>query len=680
MPTIRQLPPSLVNKIAAGEVIERPASVVKELLENSIDAGATSVELSIEGGGMELIRLSDNGCGITADQVPLALASHATSKLQTADDLFDVHTLGFRGEALASIAEVSHLTIRTRTAETDAGCEVEVRGGQTGQAQPAGCPVGTTIEVRNLFFNTPVRRKFLKTPQTETNHILEAFTRIALAFPQVQMKLLTGARVTLDLPATDSWKQRIGEFFGDEIADNLIAVDNQQDEIQLAGYVADPAVSRSNNRMQYLFLNGRYIRDRSLQHALGEAYRGLLMTGRFPVCFLRLEMPAHLVDVNVHPTKMEVRFLEGGKLYSQLLQTLRHQFLTTDLTARARHVPGPLPLGLRDAAQSSGNSAQPSTVVIDHNDEARWQAHSQRMTSVAPAAGGLNLPTPVPPFRPFSQSASFPSGPTAAHHLPTGHTANDWTPASVPTESVFADGLPLAATKSRPDSSLPSGPLPDDFASSQAPPDIVNRDRPAEHAFESAAPPQPSHLGIQIHNRYLITQDDHGMVVVDQHALHERILYEQLRQRIDNSNLESQQLLMPEPVDLTPVEAAAAIEFREVLGKIGIQVEPFGGDTILLTSYPAMLANMRPAEVLRQVLEPLMSGGQQPCARDVLDELLHMLACKAAIKAGDRLTADEVTALLEQRYHYQDTHHCPHGRPTALFFSRQQLDKMFKRT
>ncbi len=347
MPTIRRLPASLVNKIAAGEVIERPASVVKELLENSIDAGATQIELTIEGGGTEMIRISDNGCGIPEDQIPLAIASHATSKLETAEDLFDVHTLGFRGEALASIAEVSHLTLRTRVADCDSGFELNVRGGQADAISPVGCPVGTTIEVRNLFFNTPVRRKFMRSPSTEAGHITEAFTRIALAFPQVQMSMISGSRMQHNLPATDSWQERIRAFFGDEIADSLMAVESQQEIAQLSGYVADPSVSRSNNRMQYLFLNGRYIRDRSLQHALSEAYRGLLMVGRFPVCFLRLEIPPEQVDVNVHPTKMEVRFQEAGKLYSQLLQTLRHQFLTTDLTARARHVPGPVPAGLR---------------------------------------------------------------------------------------------------------------------------------------------------------------------------------------------------------------------------------------------------------------------------------------------------------------------------------------------
>jgi DNA mismatch repair protein MutL len=680
MPTIRQLPPSLVNKIAAGEVIERPSSVVKELLENSIDAGATSIELTIEGGGMDLIRISDNGCGISADQIPLALASHATSKLATAEDLFDVHTLGFRGEALASIAEISHLILRTRTAETDVGAEIQVRGGVRDEVTPAGCPVGTTIEVRNLFFNTPVRKKFLRSPQTEAGHITEAFTRIALAFPQVQMRLLTGSRITFDLQPTDSWKQRIRAFFGDEIADSLIEIESEQDQVRLNGYVVDPAVSRSNNRMQYLFLNGRHIRDRSLQHALGEAFRGLLMTGRFPVCFLNLQISPDLVDVNVHPTKMEVRFLEGGKMYSQLLQTLRHKFLTTDLTARARHVPGPMPASMRELQSTS----QINAGELLSRDDSRWQGHTERMTQVAPA-GQLDLKTDIPAFRPFPQSSALgnlsqlamkPNSP-ASQSSTSGGLSN--LPPFPPIKLGQAQVGPLLvddaiSTGMPPGAEAWQGDIP------AAEPDQAAQITRTEAAHAESAGPSRSHLGIQVHNRYLVTQDELGMVVVDQHALHERILYEQLRERTANNRLESQRLLMPEPIDLAPAEAAAAIEFREVLAMIGIEVEAFGGDTILMTSYPALLAKMRPAEVLRQVLEPLMAGGKEPSTRELLDELLHMIACKAAIKAGDRLSPEEITALLEQRYLFQDTHHCPHGRPTALFFSREQLDKMFKRT
>ena len=671
MPTIRKLSQSIINKIAAGEVIERPASVVKELLENSIDAGATRIELAIDSGGLELIRVSDNGCGIEADQLPLAIASHATSKLQTADDLFDVHSLGFRGEALASIAEVSHLSLRSRVAASEAGAELQVRGGQADPIAPIGTAVGTVIEVRHLFFNTPVRRKFLRAPQTETSHVVEAFTRIALAFPQVHMTLHSGTRQMFDLPGTHNKVDRIAKFFGHEIADSLISIESEHEGIRLHGFVTDPAVSRANNRMQYLFLNGRHIRDRALQHALGEAYRGLLMVGRFPVCFLHLEMPAQLVDVNVHPTKLEVRFQEGGRIYSHLLQTLRQRFLSTDLTARVRSVDMPTGAGDDLAAVYGAPTVQSA--------QARWEAHADRMslgvqadqTTAGPArAAGfaaaakiatpsLPFPASAPEFRPFPALGLGQS--TMPRALAATETTGD--PASP--SGLGGSSTAAVATVA---TAAPHGDLP--AASS-----LANRVDGAH-----ATPPSASHLGFQIHNRYLVTQDEQGMVLIDQQALHERILYEQLRQKLVDGQLECQKLLVPEALDLTPAEAAAALEARELLGKLGIQIEPFGGDTVLMSSYPAMLANIRPAELLRQVLGPLMEGGTEPSARDLVDEILNMMACKAAIKAGDRLSSEEITSLLEQRHLFQDTHHCPHGRPTALFFSRQQLDKMFKRT
>ena len=329
MPSIRQLPQSLVNKIAAGEVVERPASVVKELMENAIDAGATRVDVAVQGGGGEMIRVVDNGCGIPADELPLAVASHATSKLVEADDLFRVKTLGFRGEALASIASVSRMVMRSRTVESQGGVEIEVTGGRAGEVVPSAAATGTSVEVHNLFFNTPVRRKFLRTAQTEFGHVSEAFTRIALGSPHVHCTLRHNDRQVFELAAADDLVERIARFFGRELAEGLIHVESTEGEVRLSGYVANPTHSRANNRMQYVFLGGRYIRDRSLLHALGEAYRGLLMTGRYPIAFLMLEMPAQMVDVNVHPTKLEVRFQDSGRLYSQLLSMLRAKFLAS---------------------------------------------------------------------------------------------------------------------------------------------------------------------------------------------------------------------------------------------------------------------------------------------------------------------------------------------------------------
>ena len=368
---IRQLSQALVNKIAAGEVVERPASVVKELMENAVDAGATRIDVAVAQGGLEMIRVVDNGCGIPADELPLAVASHATSKLVDADDLFRVGTLGFRGEALASIAAVSRLVLRSRTAESPGGAEIEVTGGRTSEVTPCGCPVGTTVEVHNLFYNTPVRRKFLRTVQTEFGHTSEAFTRIALAAPKVHFTLRHNERPVLELAAGDGLLERIARSFGRELAENLIAVSGSDGAVRISGYVAHPAHSRSNNRMQYFFLNGRHIRDPALQHALGEAYRGLLMTGRYAISFLSLEMPPEMVDVNVHPTKLEVRFQDSGRLYSQLLATLRRRFLTSDLSTHVQPAAGDDPAGGHDQAQA----AQLRQEVVDwaKGKVAAWQ-------------------------------------------------------------------------------------------------------------------------------------------------------------------------------------------------------------------------------------------------------------------------------------------------------------------
>lgn len=663
MPSIRQLPPSVINKIAAGEVIERPASVVKELLENSIDSGATRIEVSVSQGGSELIRISDNGHGIAHKQLPLAVASHATSKITDADDLFRVDTLGFRGEALASIAEISQLTLRSRTKDASAGYQYEVSGGTAEEAVPCGCPIGTTVEVRNLFFNTPVRRKFLKTTQTEMGHITEAVNRIALAYPNTHFTLRHNNREVLDLPIVETWRERIGTLFGSDIVESLIWVEGESNNasqedgrhgsaadndhvIQLDGYVAHPSLSRANTRMQYLLLNGRHIRDRALQHALSEAYRGLLMTGRNAIAFLRISMSPDLVDVNVHPSKLEVRFQDSGRIYSHVLGTLRTRFLNTNMTTTATRTPD-------HSAEADGGTKLTSEEEPNRN-RSNWQSH---------------LPSTDFTTSPQQQNLELPS----QTNFPT-------TLATVPKETRYSiDEFPSTAhaTTSNPGTATPS----------------TDGQRIAENNFtryghssvdglvESPSPPADvsSTNALQVHNCYLITETREGMVIIDQHALHERVIYEQLRTKILSDNPETQRLLVPEPVHLTSAEAAIALDSQEVLNRLGIEIEPFGGDTILVTGYPAMLVNMNAAELLRQVVDLLMADGKSPERRDILDELLHMVSCKAAVKAGDRLSADEIQALLEQRHLVQDSHHCPHGRPTTLVFSREELDKQFKR-
>ncbi|MFV2066972.1 MAG: DNA mismatch repair endonuclease MutL, partial [Pirellulales bacterium] len=405
------------------------------------------------------------------------------------------------------------------------------------------------------------------------------------------------------------------------------------------GFVASPTHSRANGRLQYLLLNGRAIRDRSLQHALAEAYRGLLLTGRYPICFLHLDMPPDIVDVNVHPTKAEVRFQDSGRLYRHLLGTLRTKFLTSDLTARYQTA------AVADEERSAKPSEGPRATGSRSGTPSQLETWARRELS----APGLHLEAPTPHVQ---SHISWQQG------QPTEAVAQE-TPRSSPltqVDSVTNDRREPVGRGTSPETPAPW------------------------ETDDAAAKGQSSIRALQVHNRYLVAETDNGIVVIDQHALHERILYEQLREKVTEGTIESQALLVPEPVDLSASEAAAILEHRELLGKLGVEVEPFGGETILVSAYPAMLANLQPAEVIRNVADQILGSGKPPDARDLLDDLLQMISCKAAIKAGDRLTPEEVATLVQQRHLARDSHHCPHGRPTALELTRADLDRQFKRT
>jgi len=640
MGIIHQLSASVINQIAAGEVVERPASVVKELLENAIDAGATRVDVAVERGGKDLIRVADNGKGMAPEDLPLAFTPHATSKLQDADDLHKIRTLGFRGEALAAIAEVSKVRCQTRQSDTEVGSELSIDAGVAGPVRACGCPVGTVIEVRNLFHNTPVRRTYLKSDSTEAGHVIEMFTRIALAHPTVHLTFRSGGKVLHDLPSVTGVKERIGIFFGRELAESLLWIESQYDQTHLWGYVGHPSQSRSSNKTQFLFLGGRYVRDRSLGHALSEAFRGLLMVGRSPVAFLHLEVPPEEVDVNVHPTKVEVRFRDAQKIYSQLLATLRQTFLASDLHSRLQAPPN---------VEETNKAIEPPAYAFDERTDARQEVASW----FAPST-----PTPFQSY----PSPGYAGGPVSSPNWGGSSYASSPAPVSTP--------LPKPALDF------------DEFA----PPPRENGTREAE---SPATPPDPGPRpfdvrdlpvkALQVHDSYLVAETADGMVVIDQHALHERILYEELRLRIERGGVESQRLLVPEPVELEPSEASAVLERREVLASLGLEVEDSGNGTVLVGSVPAMLPGVPADRLLRDLADHFRSKPLPPTRDAILEDVLSMIACKAAVKAGQKLAADEITALLERRHLVSDAHHCPHGRPTALVFTKSELERQFGR-
>lgn len=754
MGRIVQLSAHVVNQIAAGEVIERPASVVKELMENSVDALATSISIDVEEGGLQLIRIVDDGEGIAADDFPLAFSNHATSKLSTAADLFRIRTMGFRGEALASIAEVSDLTLRSRPPAESLGNQMRVVAGVAEPMKEVGSPAGTSIEVRDLFCSTPVRRKFLKSAATEFGHISEIFTRIAVAFPRLRLQLRHNGRSVYDLPATDRLLERLGLFFGSELTDKLIPINNVYGDVRLWGYVGHPALSKSTRKSQHLFLNGRWIQDRSLQHALGEAYRGLLMVGRYPVCFLFLELPPDHVDVNVHPTKAEVRFRDSQELYRQLLATLRSTFLQQDLgsnlrvptgttaTQNAARGSGSAGLTLRPVDPAARAAAQANLVAWAGQQVSNWQPVSDSATgsattnlamtgsAVVTTGSSSQLPGPLDPaFDPTLDSP--PPGPRPSVRT-TSDTVPGWQPRTVADTANTAWSsavFPLAAHPTTADSpgtadavtpgtviqgAVGYGPVADGPVSHEIGSHSSGHNPAAIHANTAAAELDVFFGGnvtgtadtiintvgdiaqqtvdntgalalpagaraMQIHDTYLLVETAEGLQVVDQHALHERILYEHLRKRVLAGRLEAQRLLIPEPVELTTAEAAAVREHAEVLASVGLQTNDFGGNTVLVTSQPVMLARTAPSDMLRDLAEQLLATTNGPSKRDVLDSLLHMMSCKAAVKAGQRLSPEEIDSLLSQRHLIDDAHHCPHGRPTALMLTRDDLDRQFGR-
>ncbi|MDC0262060.1 DNA mismatch repair endonuclease MutL [Planctomycetaceae bacterium] len=622
-PRIRQLEATVINKIAAGEVIERPASVVKELLENSADALSTRIEVDLIDGGAELIRIVDDGEGIHPDDFELAVSSHATSKIVSDQDLFSVHTMGFRGEALASIASVSKFRIRSRQQDSDSAYELKVDGGKLGAVTPAAGPFGTSIEVRQLFHNTPVRRKFLKTKATEYAHATEYFTRVALARPNLHMVLRHQNKVSYELPATENLVERLRMFYGNDLTSQLIRVEREMGEMRLWGYVAHPSHNKANRKGQYLFLNGRWIQDRTVQAAISEAYRGLVMVGRQPVVFLFLEMPSDQVDVNVHPSKWEVRFQDSQQIYRLVLSAIRDTFLGMDLNGSMSG-----PAGKQSAHQEETSEQKQLKLELTSWAKSQLEQAESEFVGIEPQ---LVPPAAIPPVRSSSEGTVF----TPANDA--SHAGESQVPSSV------AEGV--------------ATPLP--------------------------SPPQ-TYLGgeiraMQVMECYLLVDDPSGVMIIDQHALHERIMYEYLRPRVLEGTVESQQLLMPLTIELTSSETVVLLDHQDLLSEFGYGVEEFGGNTILLNRYPVMLQKADHAKVLRDLVIELDTPGRKPSRRDLVDSLLHMMSCKAAVKAGHRLTPEEIESLLAKRHLVDDAHHCPHGRPTAMVLTQEQLDKQFGR-
>lgn len=610
MGTIAVLDDNMINMIAAGEVIERPASVVKELLENSIDAGASKITVEVEEGGRGLIRIVDNGGGMDAGDLALAFEPHATSKIRTSDDLGGIRTMGFRGEALASIGSVAKVAVVSRTTESIGAHRIEIDCGDKGQVRPCSGDVGTTIEVRNLFYKLPVRRKFLRTPATEMSHITEHFTRIALAHQSLDLTLRHNGKEVYRLLSGQGVAERIGVLFGETLAFDLLETSRAERGMQIHAFLAKPVAARASSKYQYLFLNRRFIRDKFILHAVREAYRGLMEPNKFPVVFLFIEMPPEDYDVNVHPTKVEVRFDNSNLVHSEVLAVLRDKLLSTNLD-----VGGTVPRG-------DFSADEPLDLSTEFADGGRKERIQQAMKDF------FSKPASARPQQTFSFSRGGYSG--SKHH------------GNAPSEPALPD--------------MPT--------------------------FESA-PVSENWLAkefLQIHNSYILLQSEEGFVVIDQHALHERILYEQMCRRLREGTLTSQRLLMPHSFEVTAAQLDVYESQRSLFEKLGIELEPFGPNTLAVQAFPVLLEKADPAAFVREMLDKLVEEDGQGDEERLLHEILDMAACKAAIKAGQPLSMEEISNLLKDKDIVQRTSRCPHGRPTTIAFSLKELEKQFKRT
>jgi DNA mismatch repair protein MutL len=661
---IRQLPPLLVNQIAAGEVIERPASVVKELVENSLDAGASRIDVAIEDGGKQLIRVSDDGAGIPEAELPLAVAPHATSKLWEPAQLAAVTTLGFRGEALASIASVSRLRLTSRARVGDhlseSAAVLEASGDEVSPVAPAAAAPGTVIEIRDLFFNTPARRKFLRGASAEIGHITDIVSRIAMARPDVAFTLQHNGRSILELAAADR-RRRCVELLGEELDEGLLEcerLDHGPEGAALWALVAIPAIGRATAKAQFLFVNGRPIRDRGLLHAIKEAYRGLMPPDRQPVGVVFIHLDPSLVDVNVHPAKSEVRFREPSRIYAIVLSSLRQRLLGTDLTPRASITAGATTIFNAPAFAAASDSDDSATTASD---------------ATAQAASPSLAPSPPPPHSPA----------TAAGFVEYFRRMD-------PQQRGFVyEQVKQAYDAEQPQPLLQAMiPQTGSPAPTAAPGQPAAPDAWTQAQLNAAAPPRVlrEHGVLQVHKSYLITQDDQGILIVDQHALHERVIFEELKQRVLARPLESQRLLMPAVLRANPQRQALLDPLRPLLEKIGIDAQPFGRDTIAIHAFPSLLfeRNVEPVEFMSELLDlaqddrlPVNDATAQEAA---LHEVLDMMACKAAIKAGDQMTPEELAALLARRDEIERASNCPHGRPTTIRLTLRDLEKQFKRT
>ena len=656
MPKIIQLSPHIANLIAAGEVVERPASVVKELLENAVDAGASKVTVEIKDGGMTFLRVTDNGCGMSPEDAKTAFLRHATSKLRTAEDLAAIGTMGFRGEALAAIASVSRIDLLTKTAGSISGVSLQLEAGTVVEQSEAGCPDGTTIIIRDLFYNTPARMKFMKSDTVEGSRITAAVQLQALAHPEVAYTLIRDGKQVLSTPGTGGLEAAVYCIYGRECA-KMAKVESRWESYSLTGFVSKPSDARPSRNLQTFFVNGRPVKSKLLVSALEEAYRNQIMVGKFPACVLHLTLPAGAVDVNVHPAKTEVKFLSEKAVFDCV-----HYGVLGALNQ------------IQDRPQVQFKQASAPAPVVPAAHDASAPKPSVPQAAAKPKQDSFFRTMTPAEYKTFS--AALKDAPQPKKEAAAATAAKVERPANMPLrEFVMMPSIRETLPPSKPaEKATPSIPLPQSAPQPEPPKQIL-----AEEPEQTVLPmPEatPWRMVGELYNSYIIVEQGDEAYLIDKHAAHERILFEKLK--ANQEKISSQVLLTPAAVRLSPAAAGILLENTALLEELGFEIEEFGENTLLLRQIPMDLSPEQAAETAETLAADLLSGRRER-PETVRDELLHTVACKAAIKAGWVSDEKELLVLAEQVMSREDLKHCPHGRPICVSLSKKQLEKQFKR-
>ena len=666
MPKIIQLSPHIANLIAAGEVVERPASVAKELLENAVDAGASKVTIEIRDGGMTFLRVTDNGCGMSKEDARTAFLRHATSKLRTAEDLAAIATCGFRGEALAAIASVSRIDLLTKTPSSIEGISLRLEAGEILEESEAGCPDGTTIIIRDLFFNTPARMKFMKSDTVEGSRVTAAVQMQALAHPSVAFRMLRDGKEVLSTPGTGKLSDAVYCVYGKECA-RMAKVDSRWEQYSLSGFVSKPTDARPSRALQTFFVNGRPVKSRLLISALEEAYRNQIMVGKFPACVLHLNLPANTVDVNVHPAKTEVKFLREKAVFDCVhygvlgaLNTTpdrpQVQFKSTPQTASAPKETMAPPTSSPTGVVPEGNTRGPTPA---NPAETKKEPFFRTMT--------------VDEYKTFSTALKDAPQPKPAAAIATAAKVERSTVAPVREPAFIPKGM-----MPQPKAEIKLPPLPEVSAPQSVIPAAPVKEEPEMEQAELAMPAEiPWRMVGELYNSYIIVEQGEEAYLIDKHAAHERILFEKLK--ANQEKISSQVLLTPIPVRLSPEAAGELLANQDLLDELGFEIDEFGENTVLVRQIPMDLSPDHAAETLEEMAADLISGRREKAAT-IRDEVLHTVACKAAIKAGWKNDEAELLAVAKEVMSRDDLKHCPHGRPICITLSKKQLEKQFKRS